>query len=234
MLDLLQFGSPRLTDLISADLNYALARLGRDVSYSDGQLIHSRGDDNRGISIVREGAVRIGVIGIDGSFITTSIFGVGQCIGEFTLFAGLPRTHDVSALGECTVQQIPAAPFLALFDSEPELAQALLHLSLLRTHSLLEFSDDFRRLPKQVHVAKFLLQVAESAADPAELQCLQEELAYIFGVSRVSMGKFLKSLQSEGLILLGYRKIRIPDLPLLRAWVSQRTLVAPLAPKARS
>ena len=233
MLDLFQLGSPRIADLISPELNKKLMALGEARRYTDGEIIHRRGDTKVGLTIVKAGAMRVGVQGVDGSFVTTTIFGEGQCIGEFTLFLGLPRTHDVSAMGDCLLQQIPEKPFMALFNQEPELARGLLSLSLLRTHAMIEMADDFRRLPKEVHLAKVLLGMSQSAVNPSEIHCLQEDLAFMLGVSRVSLGKLLHKLQHAGLVTLGYRKIQLPDLPKLENWIEERALVSPVSQQTK-
>ena len=105
------------------------------------------GDTNSGPCIVRTGAVRVGNQGKDGSYLTTSILTPGQCYGEFTLLAGLPRTHEMVAIGVTAIDEIGKDRFLTLYEARPELADALLKISLVRNHSLLEFMDDMRRLP---------------------------------------------------------------------------------------
>ncbi|MEM9624399.1 MAG: cyclic nucleotide-binding domain-containing protein, partial [Pseudomonadota bacterium] len=158
MRDILEAHSPLLQDLLPSRLLRQLQQIARTISYRDGQIIHSRGDAKPGLSMVRQGLVQVGNFGSDGSYITTSTLGPGQCFGEFTLFAGLPRTHSITARGDCEVDQIPGPAFMRLFNREPELARAMLTISLIRTHGLLEFLDDLRRLPLLVRVAKVLLQ----------------------------------------------------------------------------
>lgn len=228
MIDLLQHGSPSLIDLISDELWRQLQAIGTVERYQDGQMIHMRGDEKPGITVVLDGRVMIGLQGSEGTFLTSSVMGRGQCFGEFTLFAGLPRTHDISAIGETQVLQIKGKPFLALFNAEPSLSHALLTINVYRTHGLLEFLDDLRRLPLPVHVAKFLLSMSESASNKKEIQCNQEVLAFNFGVSRISIGKALKKLEATGLIEVGYGKIGITDHPQLRRWVEQRCPVSAL------
>ncbi len=224
MRDLLSTQMPNLKGLISAELDEALTQAATTRRYSDGQLIHSRGDTAPGLSIVREGAVRVGNIGVDGSYLATSILGVGQCFGEFTLLAGLPRTHNAVAAGASVVDQVPGRRFMKLFEEEVELSRALLTIALRRTHGLLEFVDDMRRLPLPVRVAKFIL----SQTSALTLEVLQEEIAFSFGVSRVSMGKVLKGLEQKGLIKRGYRRIDILDRDALTHWVEQQLVIKPL------
>ncbi len=228
MLDIFDLGAPALLDILSPALAEKLNNSGKTYSYNDGELIQSRGDARPGVSIIAEGAVRIGNTGIDGSFITTAIFGPGQCFGEFTLFAGLPRTHEATAVGATLLRQIPGPEFLRLFDAEPELSHALLKISLARNHVLLEFFDDFRRLPLPVRLAKSLLTMSATAADPNLLRVRQEDLAFALGISRVSVGKVLQRLQRDGLIELGYRCIHLPEVEKLEQWVADRNVIIPL------
>lgn len=224
MRDLLSAQSPTLQSLISADLDAKLTRAAKTTAYTDGQMIHSRGDSAPGLSIVRSGAVKVGNVGRDGSYLTTSILGVGQCFGEFTLLAGLPRTHDATSVSATVVDQVSGKSFMRLFEAEVELSRALLTIALRRTHGLLEFIDDMRRLALPVRIAKFLLHNSTTT----ELEVRQEELAFTFGVSRVSMGKVLKQLERAGLIKRGYGRIEILDRTLLAAWVEDRLVVTPL------
>lgn len=224
--------SPRLGDLLDARVVKRLQAISTNVAYADGQLIHSRGDDKPGVSIVRDGAVHVGSYGQDGSFVTTSVFGPGQCFGEHTIFAGLPRTHDVFAVGPTRVDQINGADFLAVFNEEPMLGRALLIVSQVRTHILVEQLDDMRRLPLKVRAAKFLLGAPREAKAGAVLVVTrQSDMAFALGVSRVSMGKVLKSLHDAGLVSLGYGRILLPDVARLETWVAARSAVVPLRAK---
>lgn len=219
MLNPLEYAAPALMDLMPARMQDKLHALAVKVTYEPDQIIHSRGDNKPGVSIVRKGAARVGTIGADGSFHTISVLGPGQCLGEQTLFANLPRTHDVSAVGKTEIDQIPGSAFLNLFDQEPELARALLINSLTRSHVLLERLDDMRRLSLPVRTAKYLLSLSMSSVDPAKLVCTQTELADALGVSRVSLGKALGKLERRGLIRSGYGEIDLPDPNSLSRWI---------------
>ncbi|MEZ7817935.1 MAG: Crp/Fnr family transcriptional regulator [Pseudomonadales bacterium] len=225
MQDSLFSRAPLLDDLLPRDVSKQLEGIAIRSRYEDAQLIQTRGDAKTGLSIVRKGAVRVGNLGNDGSYLNTSVLKQGQTFGEFTLFAGLPRTHEVIAMGPTTVDEISGDKFMKLFDSEPRLAKALLTISMVRTHALLEFIDDLRRLPLPVHVGKVIYA---AAVETLVLNIRQEELAFTFGVSRVSVGKVLKSLATLGLIRLGYGKIHIVNKIEFRRWLTQRSLIAPL------
>ncbi|MGI9323720.1 MAG: Crp/Fnr family transcriptional regulator [Pseudomonadales bacterium] len=219
--------APLLDDLLPNALSEQVKAAAKRVTFSHGQLIQTRGDTKSGLCIVRAGAVRVGNQGRDGSYLTTSILTPGQCYGEFTLLAGLPRTHEMVAIGDTKIDEISKRRFLKLYDTEPELAKALLRISLVRNHSLLEFMDDMRRLPLLVHVAKF---VYRAAAGKTAINIRQEDLAFTFGVSRVSMGKVLKRLAALDLLRLGYGKIELAPRQRFQNWLAEQSLIEPLAP----
>jgi CRP-like cAMP-binding protein len=228
MIDLLRAGTPALASLLSDELMATLLKLGKTVRYRDGQLVHQRGDAKPGLSIVQSGQVVAGNVGADGSLLMTSAINVGDCFGEFTLFAALPRTHDIYSQGESEVCQIPKAKFMKFFAEHPELAEALLTLTLRRHHALLEYLDSLRRQPLIVRTAQLLLSNVRGAGERYEIACRQDQLAFSLGVSRVSTGKVLSQLQADGLIQLGYGKIMIPSTSDLRDWLQEKNLLAPL------
>ena len=197
--------------------------------YQDGELIQQRGDTRRGFSILLSGKIVAGNIGRDGSFLVSSVLPAGDCFGEFTLFANLPRTHDLTAVGQVEVLHLTEAPFTRLFDSEPAIGRALLSITLHRSHELLEFLDAQRRLPLPVRVARMLLSSLRRQPTETVVRCRQEELATTLGVTRVSIGKALKLLAELDLIHIGYGMIEVPDVAKLRKWNEEQDQVMPLA-----
>lgn len=225
---LLQTDVTMFTDLLPAEVMAQIEAAGKFRSYRDGELIQQRGDTRRGLSILISGAIIAGNMGVDGSFVVSSILQPGECFGEFTLFADLPRTHDLSASRAVKVLHLSEQAFLKLFDQEPTISKALLTVTLRRTHNLLEFLDGQRRLALPVRLAKVLLSFLSNEGALSVVRCTQEELAYMLGVTRVSVSKALRLLVKECFIRLGYKKIEVADKNLLSLWVEERSLVAPV------
>ncbi|MCR9077911.1 MAG: Crp/Fnr family transcriptional regulator [Hyphomonadaceae bacterium] len=226
MLDLLAKNTPSFMDHLSDNLRDEISRAGTIVRYQDGQLIHNRGDMKPGISIVVSGAVQVGIFGEDGTFIMTSHLGMGQTFGEFTLFANLPRTHDITAAGDTQINQIPAQTFHRLYDARPEISRALLTTSLVRTHRLLEMMDAMRRLPMRERTAKVLWTLIQTAGDVDKFECRQSDLAFALGVSRTSLSTALKQLAVLGLVKTGYGQITLPDPEKMKDWVGAHCAAA--------
>jgi CRP-like cAMP-binding protein len=229
MADLLFSDAPGIVELMPQALASRVRAAAKPTRYRDGQLIHARGDLQRGLSIVRSGAVRFGNPGVDGSYVTTTVMGPGQSFGEFTLFGDMPRTHDATAVGATVVDHLDHARVNRLLVESPELWRILLVATTKRLHDALELLDDFRRLPLPALTAKLLLTLPPSQEDPAVVQCNQADLASTLGVSRVSIGKALAHLQKAGLLVLGYRTITIRDRAVLKSWVARHRVLSPLA-----
>ncbi|MEO1240379.1 MAG: Crp/Fnr family transcriptional regulator [Pseudomonadota bacterium] len=223
MPDLLDFGGAPLMEFASGRLRRGIRAAATAVRYQDGAVLHAHGDDKPGLSIVRSGAVRFGLVDADGTYIATSLLGAGHCFGEATLFAGRARTHDAVAVGETIIEQIDKARFDRLLDQEPDLARALLKATTRRLYSALDFMDDLRRLPLPVRTAKLVALMANSAEQDGSVACNQADLAFTLGVSRVSVGKALGDLQKEGILKLGYGKIDIPSRARLHEWIADRS-----------
>jgi CRP/FNR family cyclic AMP-dependent transcriptional regulator len=228
MADLLFSEAPGIVELMSEALLRRVRAAAKSTSYRDGQLIHARGDLQRGLSIVRSGAVRFGNAGEDGSYVTTTVMGPGQSFGEFTLFADLPRTHDATAVGATILDYLDQARFNRLLVEAPELWRILMIATTKRLHDALELLDDFRRLPLPALTAKLLLTLPPSKEDPAVVACNQADLAFTLGVSRVSIGKALAQLQNASLLVLGYRTITIRDRSALKSWLARHRVLSPL------
>lgn len=181
------------------------------MKYAEGALIHNRGDDKPGLSIVRRGTVRVGIIRADGTFVITSLLGAGQTFGEFTLYAGLPRTHDIIAMGETEIWQLPRRRFLELAETRPELTEALLRTGLVRTHILLEMIEAMRSLPVLERVAKTLVILITTAGEETTFRCRQSDLAATLGMSRQTLSAALRKLEGLGLVTTGYGEISLAD-----------------------
>ena len=220
--------SKTLTDLLSPPVMEKLLAAGTRRRFTDGQIVQERGDADKGLAIVTKGQVIAGNIGRDGSFLPSALLRPGETFGENTLFADLPRTHTLWASGPTEITFIRQRPFMKLFDETPAIAAALLSLTLLRNHEMIEFMDGHRRLPLKVRLARLLLSVTEDECAEARIDCRQEDLAYMLGVSRVAIGKALKSLEREGFLKLGYGYLRIDAPATLASMVARHEQLLPV------
>lgn len=219
MFNFAQYQATPYLDLLAPESVERLFECGRRRTFSDGQYIHSRGDEHTGLSIVEDGAAQAGIYSTDGSFILTSFIGRGHTFGDFTVFTSLPRTHDISAVGSTTILDVPVERFQQLCHEDAAYMQALLQTTLMRSHLALEMLHAVRSLPLVPRVAKFLLILTPAEPEPT-LRFRQFDLASTLGVSRATMNRALADLEADGLIERGYGRVKICDRRGLATWLN--------------
>jgi len=228
MSELLGFGTIGLLDALPETLRDSLFSAGTPVRYADGETIHHRGDATPGLSVVREGIVMVGNYTIDGTYVATAQLTRGHCFGEFTLFAGVPRTHHAQAKGPTIVDQISKAAFDRVLGSDSEFRQSLLAVVTTRLFMAMEFIEELRTLPLDVRMVKILIRATAEDDGSATIALTQDQLANALGVTRASVNSALRKLQAEGYVKRDYGKIVIPNLAALTQWVTDRTQLDPL------
>ncbi len=209
-----------LRDLLSVEVMGRLIARGATKRYADGQIIQDRGDKRAGLTIVKTGEVIAGNVGQDGSFLTSALLRAGETFGEQTLFSGLRRTHTLWAHGAADITFVSKREFFQLFDEEPSIAQALLAMMVQRNYEMMNFIDSQRRFSLTARVARLLLATVDTEENHSSVDCRQEDLAFMLGVSRVAAGKALKRLEGRDLITLRYGRIDIDDVGGLQAMVA--------------
>ena len=219
MAGLLEHGSLKFLDLLSDDVKAALESVERRLTYEDGQMIYSAGDDDQRLMIVRSGAVKMGRISPEGLETILAVFGEGHFIGLMSVMVGRKREQNAVAVGKTVIGYIQHSEFNALMDVYPEIARAALPATLSRLKAALNMVDDLRRLPLAAYTAVFLHSMLESTEVPGVIPWSQSDLAVAVGASRVSIGKALKQLEADGLIVLKYRAIEVPDAQALADWI---------------
>lgn len=229
MANLLELGVPSLLETLPEDLKSAILAAAVEMSFVNGQRVHSRGDRTKGLSIIQSGAVKMGSVGLDGSYTQVSVLGPGQMFGEFTLFADMPRGFDAEAVGPTRISVINPARFDRLLEQHRGIRGFILGTLTRRLIAALEVADDMRRLPLEVRVAKTLASMADSRAANTEIKVKQSELAEFLGVSRMSINTALKMLDKQGLIRRCYGYLTLPDPNALSHWVAERSELQPLA-----
>ena len=209
---------PNLFQQLPVGVRGRLTRLGASTSYASDQLIQTRGDYRRGLSVITEGAVCFGKNDAEGRFLASTTFEVGQSYGEFTLFTDLPRTHDAISVGATTILNISKNKFDMVLASEPALVSAVLTVLTMRLHNALELVDDLRRYPLKYRLGKNLLQMAKTE-NSNQLHITQSELADVMGVSRVAIGTILTLYKKEGFVEQKYGYLELADAAALKFWL---------------
>lgn len=214
---------------LPSDVLANLSAEGTVKRYGDKQLISSRGACDRELNIIEQGIVRVSNVDIDGRRTETALLEPGDSFGEFTLMAGTPRFFDFHADGETHIRTISKPQFDALMESDADFRDAILAMLTHRLLTAVGIIEDMRRLPLPTQLAKFLLHISQKQPDGSwHYKGTQTDIADALGVSRVSVGHALKSLQNDRLITTGYGCIQLENKAALQAWVLKRSPLIPV------
>lgn len=217
------YALPSLVGLLSADDVRTLRSLARRKSYADGEIIHQRGDRSGALGVVVEGVVKLYRPLSDGRQLLQATVLTGQHFGEHHAFVDAPRTHNAVAVGKTVIDTFSRRAFLHLLE-HPGIVRAMHRVTSMRFGHALEIIDDLRSLPPEVRLAKLIATMQRSAGGAGTLDCLQEDLASLMGVSAMTLAKALRILRREKLIETGYRHVTIRDTNRLHAWIEERSL----------
>jgi CRP-like cAMP-binding protein len=119
-----------------------------------------------------------------------------------------------------TMVHVPRQAFAQLMEEFPELRLHLLrNVSAIFARMSLALSDALIRESGQRCIA-VLLRIADrrlQGSEPSEVPVGHLDLAGMANLSRQKVGDVLRELEEQGLVELGYRRIRIPAPDRLRA-----------------
>lgn len=99
-------------------LDFLLTRSSR-VEIPAGDSFFREADIGQELFVIERGSVRV-VKHRDGDEVELARFGVGDCVGEMSLLAVMPRSASVIACTDCTAIRLTGADLAALYDHDVE------------------------------------------------------------------------------------------------------------------
>ena len=186
-----------------------------------GEVLYRRGDRSYGIYAVLSGALAMGSVGIDGKEALLAVLGPTAWIGEISLFDGLPRPHDATAVSKTLLLHVPEPVLRSLLDSTPRYWRDFALLMAQRLRISFDNAEAMSLLPAAQRVANRLLVIAEGYgglnAAQSRIRLSQDTLASMVSLSRQTTNQLLKTLESQQIVSLKSGEIAILDFERLRA-----------------
>ncbi|MDQ6885906.1 MAG: Crp/Fnr family transcriptional regulator [Gemmatimonadota bacterium] len=192
------------------------AELTRERSYPRSSVILFEDDPGDSLFIVRQGRVKVVLIGEDGREVILGILGVGSHFGELSLIDGEPRSAHVIAMDESLLIVLRREDFRRRVQESPSVAWALLG----------ELSRRLRRADAKIgslvlldvdgRIARLLLDAADESASAGgviEKRLTHQTIAQIIGASRETVSRAMRDFQTRGLIAVQRRQVIISDRP---------------------
>lgn len=196
-------------------LQDVLLRLGRMRPLAHGQSLFSRGAPADGLCCVVAGGLHIGAFNADGQLAELAYLEPYQWFGEIALIDGLPRTHDAVAEGDTQVLVVPWAALQDWLNRHPALWRELARLACRKLRVAFVVLEELAVLPLEERLQRRLRLLAQGygsrEAPRRRIRLGQEVLAHMMGVSRQSVNKALKTLETRGVLRLHYGEIELLD-----------------------
>ena len=197
----------------------------------DGSMIGHVSEVVEGAYLIVEGAVRLESLSEDGDRLNFGTLSAGEIHGLVSTMDELPSIHFATVVDHATVVLLPRAAFRSIVFSNGPLCEKVEMLLCERTRCMCLFNDRLAFLKPLDRVAQCLwgistgyFSVRRTAAPVVNLEINQYELSSMLSLSRQCVNRALKSLESEGVITISYKRILINDLQKLRAAGQSRTL----------
>jgi CRP-like cAMP-binding protein len=206
-----------------------LARLGRIERYKDGELVHAAWRPVDKLWVVLSGGLRVSLLGRDGSGFTVAVLGEGSYYSTGSILReGEVVNSEAHAVGSTHVAVFDVTQLEREFAGDKVMDRHRMELLYRRFLSSSDFYRDLLNVPLPQRLARRLLSQALAAGrEPEiELHVSQAELAAMLRASRSKVNAELHRLEEAAALRLGYRKIVVCDLELLRA--AAGTEVVPL------
>jgi CRP/FNR family cyclic AMP-dependent transcriptional regulator len=198
------------------------AEVTREKSYPKGSVILFEDDPGDSLFVVRDGRVKVVLIGEDGREVILGVLGVGEYFGELSLIDDRPRSAHVIAMEDSNLLVLRREDFRKRVESSPSVAWSL----------LTELSRRLRRADDKIgglvlldvpgRIARLLLDLAEeSGTNAIEKSLTHQTIAQMIGASRETVSRAMKDFQDAGWITVERRRIALAD----RAALEQRAQV---------
>ena len=188
------------------------AEVTRERSYPKGSVILFQDDPGDSLYVLREGRVKVVLIGEDGREVILGVLEAGAHFGELTLIDDQPRSAHVIAMEDAQLLVLRREDFRKRVEANPSVAWAL----------LTELSRRLRRADHKIgglvlldvpgRIARLLLDLADEAGGPTiEKLLTHQTIAQMIGASRETVSRAMKEFQDGGLIAVDRRKISVAN-----------------------
>jgi len=210
------------SNLSEQELDFVLRRLVQK-RFQAGEIIFTEGDNCAGLYLVQTGNVRIFKSSAGGREQVLAIEGPGSSIAELPVFDGGNYPASAQAVGDSTLLFFSRQDFQALCLQYPHVALKVLRVIGGRLRRLVGIIEELSFTTVRHRLIALLVRlgkkdgVRNGDVVTLTIPANNSELAAQIGTVRELVSRNLSRLQSEGLIELDNRNVKIPSLKKLEA-----------------
>jgi CRP-like cAMP-binding protein len=186
--------------------------LTREKFYPRGSVILFENDPGDSLFVVRQGRVKVVLIGEDGREVILGVLGVGEHFGELSLIDDRPRSAHVIAMDDSHLLVLRREDFRKRVESSPAVAWSLLTEMSRRLRRADEKIGGLVLLDVPGRIARLLLDLAaETGGETIEKALTHQTIAQMIGASRETVSRAMKDFQDANWVTVERRRITISD-----------------------
>lgn len=207
------------------ELAFLTARLSQK-KFGAGELIFGEGEPCLGLYVVESGNVRIFKSSAGGREQVLSIDGPGSSVAEIPVFDRGTYPASAQAISDVTLLFFSKQDFRALCLQHPEVPLKVLRVVGGRLRRLVAIIEELSFATVRHRLVALLVRLAKSTGsrDGTQISFIlpvnNNELAAQIGTVRELVSRNMSRLQSEGLLEIDGRTVRVPNLKKLEAELS--------------
>ena len=207
-------------DLDDSDLKRVAASCSIRTHERHAQIIDEQ-DRTSDVFFILEGVVRINSYSPTGREVVFSEVGPGGMFGEFAAIDELPRSATILALSDCLLARMSAVAFMDLLRANSTVSIQLIEFLVSKIRRMSERVFEVSALAVRERVRRELLRLAADGKVTGQGVIIQPtpthyEFAARIGTHREAVTREFNRLESERIIELGRRRIRIVNLRQLQ------------------
>ncbi|MFA9398628.1 MAG: Crp/Fnr family transcriptional regulator [Clostridiaceae bacterium] len=183
--------------------------------YKKGETIYLEGELSEILFVINKGKVKIFNISEDGKEQIIRILGVGDFMGELSLFTKYPLKNNAEAIEATSICIIYSKNINELIEKNPSIALKIIKELSVRLETTEEMIESLRHKDVEQRVADILIKLADEN-NVINLSISKKDLAAYIGMSQETLSRKLSKFQEGDLISQeGQRKIVILDIVTL-------------------
>lgn len=202
-----------------------LAGTVRERKYEAGDMVLMEGEPCEGLCFVQSGRVKVFKVSAEGKEQVLRLLGAGRTFNDVPVFDGGTNPGSIQALEACTIGVVPKAAVLALVQSQPKVATAVIRVLASRLRALTLVIEDLSLRGVVARVAKLLLDcsrgrpaIMEGSGGTCGHRLTQHEIAAMTGSVREVVQRALKTLERDGAIRMERARVIVLDQKALERW----------------
>lgn len=194
----------------NVEFRKALLRNAQVRQFASGETLYHYGDTADGLFGVVEGALTVSIPADDGQEFIAHRDGTGFWIGDLAMLSDQTRLVTVVAAQATRTLFVPAWHILEMVAETPDFYRDFYALTHDNMQLALRIMANLAVARTDQRLALRLLHLSETAADPdGWMTFSQEDLSTMVAVSLPTVQRILRRMSEEGIVELGYSRLRI-------------------------